>query len=424
MLYLTKQLKIKSLVVWLFLPMVSFGQTLTLQQVYDSAKLHYPLLKQKQIIEQTKNISIDNLSKGYLPQIALSGQASYQTDVTKVNIPIPTIQIDPMSKDQYKLVADFNQLIYDGGLIKQQKQIQQLNAATENEKLAVEFYKLKERVSQVYLSILLIDEQLKQTDLLKADIATGIKKVQAQVDNGVAFKSNVNVLKAQLLQVNQKQIELAATRKGLLDVLAVLMQQPVAYDTKLQLPFIATNNDAIARPELDLLSSQNKLAAQQAEIISAKNMPKASAFVQGGYGRPGLNMLNNSFQPFAIGGIRLSWNLGNLYTEKKEKQLVNLSQQTIQVQKDNLLLNITAQVKQQQAEIEKMEALIKTDSEIIDLRTSVKNAANAQLDNGVITANDYLREVNAEDQARQALILHKLQLLQSQINLQLIKGQF
>lgn len=423
MFYLTKQLKIKSLVVWLFLPMVSFGQTLTLQQVYDSAKLHYPLLKQKQIIEQTKNISIDNLSKGYLPQIALSGQASYQTDVTKVNIPIPTIQIDPMSKDQYKLVADVNQLIYDGGLIKQQKQIQQLSAATENEKLAVEFYKLKERVSQVFLSVLLIDEQLKQTDLLKADIATGIKKVQAQVDNGVAFKSNVNVLKAQLLQVNQKQIELAATRKGLLDVLAVLMQQQVAYDTKLQLPFIAANNDAIARPELDLLNSQDKLAAQQAEMISTKNMPKASAFVQGGYGRPGLNMLNNSFQPFAIGGIRLSWNLGNLYTEKKEKQLVNLNQQTIQVQKDNLMLNITAQVKQQQAEIEKMEALIKTDSEIIDLRTSVKNAANAQLDNGVITANDYLREVNAEDQARQALILHKLQLLQSQINLQLIKGQ-
>jgi len=392
--------------------------------VYDSAKQHYPLLRQQQIIAKTKDVTIENLSKGYLPQVNLSGQATYQTDVTKISIPIPTIQIDPMSKDQYKIVADVSQLIYDGGATKQQKLMQQLNAVTENEKVAVELYKLKERVSEIFLSVLLVDEQLKQTDLLKADVATGIKKVQAQVDNGIAFKSNVNVLKAQLLQVNQKQIELSATRKGLLDVLAVLMQQPIAYNIKLEKPSLTTVVDAVLRPELNMLESEDKLVAQQAEIIKAKNLPKASAFVQGGYGRPGLNMLNNSFQPFAIGGVRFNWNLGNLYTEKKEKQLVTLYQQSIQVQKDNLLLNINAQAKQQQADIEKIEALIQTDADIIALRASVKNAANAQLENGVITANDYLREVNAEDQARQALILHKMQLLQSQINLQLIKGQF
>jgi len=421
---LTKKLKIKSLLFWLLLPIVSFSQTLSLQQVYDSAKQHYPLLRQQQIIAKTKDVTIENLSKGYLPQVNLSGQATYQTDVTKISIPIPTIQIDPMSKDQYKIVADVSQLIYDGGATKQQKLMQQLNAVTENEKVAVELYKLKERVSEIFLSVLLVDEQLKQTDLLKADVATGIKKVQAQVDNGIAFKSNVNVLKAQLLQVNQKQIELSATRKGLLDVLAVLMQQPIAYNIKLEKPSLTTVVDAVLRPELNMLESEDKLVAQQAEIIKAKNLPKASAFVQGGYGRPGLNMLNNSFQPFAIGGVRFNWNLGNLYTEKKEKQLVTLYQQSIQVQKDNLLLNINAQAKQQQADIEKIEALIQTDADIIALRASVKNAANAQLENGVITANDYLREVNAEDQARQALILHKMQLLQSQINLQLIKGQF
>lgn len=421
---LTKQLKLKSLVLILLLPILGYNQILTLQQVSDAAKQHYPLLKQKQIIEQTKNLSIENLSKSLLPQVNVSAQATYQSSVTQVNIPISTIKIDPLSKDQYKIVADVSQVLYDGGVNKQQKQIQQYNANTENQKIEVELYKLKERINQIYISILLVDEQLKQIELLKNDVNTGIKKVQAQVNNGVAFKSNLNVLKAQLLQTNQKQIELLATKKGLIDVLSVFMQQPIPYTIQLEKPIAANVSENISRPELNLLESQYNLIAQQATLLKAKNLPKASVFMQTGYGKPGLNMLKNSFEPFAIGGVRFNWNIGNLYSEKREKQLINLNQQSIHLQKENLLLNINAQVKQQIAEIGKINELIKTDEEIIELRESIKKAANAQLENGVITSNDYLREVNAEDQARQALILHKIQLLQSQINLQLIKGQF
>jgi outer membrane protein TolC len=159
-----------------FLFLVGVSQKLTLQQVYDSTKNNYPLLKQKQIIEQTKELTINNLSKGLLPQVNISAQATYQSEVTKVNIPIPGVSIDPLSKDQYRIVADVSQTLYDGGITKQQKELQLLNANAENQKIEVELYKLKERVAQVYLSVLFIDEQLKQTELLKADIQSGIKK--------------------------------------------------------------------------------------------------------------------------------------------------------------------------------------------------------------------------------------------------------
>jgi outer membrane protein TolC len=211
--YLTEWLK-KWVVFAVFLiPLVGVSQKLTLQQVYDSAKNNYPLLKQKQIIEQTKELTINNLSKGLLPQVNISAQATYQSEVTKVNIPIPGVSIDPLSKDQYRIVADVSQTLYDGGITKQQKELQLLNANAENQKIEVELYKLKERVAQVYLSVLFIDEQLKQTELLKADIQSGIKKVQAQVSNGVAFKSNVNVLKAQLLQTNKSKLSLYLQEK-------------------------------------------------------------------------------------------------------------------------------------------------------------------------------------------------------------------
>jgi outer membrane protein TolC len=408
----------------LLLPLLSAAQTLTLQQACDSARLHYPAIRQKQLVQQTAALSIDNLSKGYLPQVSINGQATYQSDVTKIAISFPGVNIEPLSKDQYKLAADISQVIYDGGMIRQQQQLQQLNAKVEDQKLEVELYKLKERVTQVYLGILYIDEQLKQSDLIKNDIDIGIKKVQAQVDNGVAFRSNISLIKAERIKADQRSIELTASRKGLMDVLSLFLQQSLPYSTQLVKPEVqlATNED-IQRPELQLYSSQNLLLAEQTQLIKSKNLPKASAFVQGGYGRPGLNMLKNAFEPYGIGGLRLNWSLSNLYTAKKEKQQVNISRQAVDLQKETFLLNTQTQYKQQQAEIDKLQQLMVTDNEIISLRNEVKKAATVQLENGVITTNDYLKEVNAEDQARQTRITHQVQLLQALVNLQIITGK-
>ena len=125
-------------------PSLLQAQTLTLQQVCDSARVHYPLTRQKNLVAQTALLSIDNLRKGYLPQININGQASYQSDVTRINVSFPGVTVEPMSKDQYKLSADISQVLYDGGMIKKQQELQQLNAAVEDQKLEVELYKLKE----------------------------------------------------------------------------------------------------------------------------------------------------------------------------------------------------------------------------------------------------------------------------------------
>lgn len=409
---------------FLMLGNTAFSQTVTLEKVVESAKRNYPLVKQKDLIRQTKEISIENLGKGYLPQLTLSGQATYQSDVTSIKIPVPGISITPPSKDQYKVVADVNQLIWDGGLIKEQKNIQQLNADVEDQKIEVELYKLTDRVNQIYLSILFIDGQLKQADLTKKDLETGLKKTEAQVQNGVAFKSNINLLKAEILKVDQRIIELNATRKGLTDVLSLFTGEQYSATTVFEKPSANfTTDETIQRPELTLFQKQQTLLNSQNNIIKARNLPKTSLFFQGGYGRPGLNMLENKFSPYYITGVRFNWAFGGLYTAKKEKQLIDVNKKIINVQQDVFILNTNTQLKQQQSEIDKINQLIAKDLEIIDLRVKVKEAANAQLENGVITANDYLREVNAEDQARQTLIVHQIQLLQAQINYQTIKGK-
>lgn len=411
----------------LFLSVQLAGQSLqklSLAEACDLSQKNYPAVKQKDLVKQTAAISVENLQKGFLPQFSLSGQATYQSDVTKVLFSLPGLSIESPSKDQYKLVADVSQLIYDGGMTKEQKALQQLNATVEDQKVEVELYKLRERINQLYLSILYLDEQLKQVDLVKDDIQTGIKRLEAQVQNGVAFKSNLNMLKAELLKTEQRSIEVKTSKKGLVDALSLFIGQELDEQVQLEKPVsAAVAADEIVRPELKLYSGQQKLIGQQEKLITAKNLPKASLFVQGGYGRPGLNMLLNEFDFFYIGGIRFNWSLGGLYTKKKEKEQVNINKKMVEVQKETFLLNTNSLLKQQQAEIDKLQRLVTSDNEIISLRKSVTEAAKAQLENGVITANDFLKEVNAEDQARQTLITHQVQLLQAQINYQTILGK-
>jgi len=409
-----------------FVSKLASGQTITqlsLSQAYELAQQNYPVIKQRDLVRQTENLTVENLRKGYLPQATVSGQATYQSDVTGIDISLPGFKIQPPSKDQYRALADVNQVLYDGGLIHQQERTARLNADVEEQKVEVELYKLKDRINQIYLGVLFTDAQITQANILAQDVQIGIKQVDAQVKNGTALKSNLNVLKAQFLQTDQRVIELTASRKGLIETLGQFINQPLDENTQFEKPTVTVSPAGISRPELKLYDDQSRLIQQQNKMVVAKNLPKTSLFAQGGYGRPGLNLLKNEFAWFYIAGVRLNWPLGGLYTAKKEKQLNTINQKMVEVQKEIFLLNTNTQLKQQQSEIEKISKLIETDEGIIELRAQVKQAARAQLENGVITANDYLREVNAEDQARQMLITHEIQLLQAQINYQTTLGK-
>jgi outer membrane protein TolC len=302
--------------------------------------------------------------------------------------------------------------------------VQNANAQVEDQKAEVELYKVKDRINQLYLGVLLVDAQLEQVVYVKKDIEIGIKRVEAMVKNGTAFRSSQLTLEAELMKNDQRVIELNANRKGLIDVLSLFINRSLPANVKLEQPTIPMTlvKESVARPELKYYNYQNELFKVQNQMISARNRPKVNLFVQGGYGRPGLNMLKNEFDLYYIGGVRLNWGLGNLYTTKKERQILEVNQRMVDVQKDLFMLNTNTQLKQQEAEVGKLSQLIESDQQIIGVRAQVKEAALAQLTNGVITTNDYLKELNAEDQAKQSLLTHQVQLLQAQITYRTISG--
>jgi hypothetical protein len=134
-------------------------------------------------------------------------------------------------------------------------------------------------------------------------------------------------------------------------------------------------------------------------------------------------MLQNEFDWFSIGGVKLQWSLGGYYTAKKEKSMLQNQATMLKNEKDTYTLNNRVQLKQAGDEIEKLAKLIESDKEIIALRDQIKSTSLVQLNNGVITANDYLKEINEYDLANQAMIQHQTQLIQSKLQYQLIKGK-
>lgn len=392
---------------------------LTIREAYQLARRNYPMIRQQGLIEKTRDYSVSNAAKGYLPQLTVQGQATYQSAVTEFKLPvsIPGVEFPSINKDQYKVYGEVNQTIYDGGNVRTQVRSHEANAQVETQKLEVELYKLNDRVNQLFFGVLMLEEQLRQNELLKNDINLGIKKVQALIDNGTAFKSNANTLKAELLKADQRAIDLNASRKAYLEMLGLLTGQPLGDSAVLEKPAEVAVGGDINRPELKLYDAQNRSLDIQSQLLDVRNRPKLNFFFQGGYGRPALNVLSNGFDPYYITGVRLNWSLSGLYTIGKDRALIRNSRDAIQLQKETFLFNTRLAARQQNAELDRFRQLLTTDDEIITLRESIKTTSAAQLENGVINTSDFLREVNAEDQARQSKILHGIQLLMSQYSL-------
>ena len=386
---------------------------LSIEQCYELARNNYPLIKQKELIEQSKEFSVANVRSGYLPQVSINAQATYQSDVTSVPVSVPGFTIETLSKDQYRVYGELSQTLYDGGAIKNQKAIAETNAQVEDQKLEIDLYKIRERINQIYFGVLLIDEQLKQIELLKKDLQTNIVRAESALRNGTAFRMTVDLLQAEFLKVTQRTIEAQAMRQTYLDMLGYFINQPLDESTQLAKPIVLSFDDhpQLTRPELNLFNYQSEVLGAQYQLGRTKTLPRVGLFLQGGYGKPALNQLKNEFDTYYLGGIRLNWSLSGFYNSKRDKQLFDISLQQVNAQKETFVFNTNLVSSQHKGELNKLQKLIEVDDQIIELRTRIKKTAEVQQENGVITTNDYLRELNAEDQAKQNRLLHEMQLL-------------
>ena len=399
--------------------------TLSLEECYRQAETHSPQAGQTRLIQEATDLQIKLLNRNYVPQSRINGQATWQSDVTSVPIKLPNFELTPPPKDQYKLTLDVTQTIWDGGLTEKQKSATLANQQVEQQRVVVDLYRIREQVSNLYFGALFAERQLRNFEILQQELNAKLLKTKASVQNGVAIRSNVLSLEARILEIEQQLLETQKRRASALEGLSLLTGTNIDVNTTLQAPATQlVNGIEITRPELRLFDAQKQNLAVNEQLIKAKNLPKLSAFATGGYGRPGLNFLATQFQTYFIGGIQLQIPLTHLYTNSQglEIQQLRVNQQRIERQRESFLLETQVRLASQRQEVGRLQALVASDRKLIEIRGSIRKASESQLDNGIITASDYLTELNNEDTARQNLILHEIQLLQAQNNQRITSG--
>ena len=407
----------------------SFGQnikTINLKECYKSAVENHPVYKQLVLYSATYQLEQKNIQVNYLPSMSLNGQATYQSDVTKIPFQLPNMIIEEMSKDQYKLTFDISQNIYDGGITKKQKNINEVDFKINKQAVEIEFYKLKERINQVYFNIIYLKENEKILIVSKKNIESKHKTAQAAVNHGTLLQSDVDALKIGLIILEQKITEVEIGIQLSIKILKELTSLEINENTIFDFPEIEIAHLEFQnfRPEYQLLNLQQEKTAALKEVVSAKLLPRIAAFGKTGFGRPGFDMLSNEFDFFYFVGAQISWSPFNWNKSKREKEIFNLRNEIINTQKNAFDKNLKIGLEQNKYEIIKYKELIKKDIEIIELRKKITKTASAKFDNGILTSSEYIEEVNAETQAQLNFQTHKIQMLMAKINYLTSIGKF
>ena len=421
----------KKILILALLASASVAQAQTLDECQRAAEKHYPIIKRYDLIAKTTDLTVKNIQKGWLPQVTAAAQATYQSAVAAWPDHLQSmfqqvgLKMKGLRKDQYKLSIDVQQPIYDGGAISGQRKIASQEGKVQEAENEVNLYQVRRRVNELYFSILLLDEQIKLNDDVKALLQSSEQKLSAMVKGGTAATSDYENVRAERLSAEQANESLKAQKVMLSRILSVFcgieiihLQKPQALDATVS---------ANTRPEMRLFDNQLHLSEAQEKALDARLKPHLGLFAQGFYGYPGLNMfedmMRHKWSLNGLVGVKLSWNIGALYTHKNDKARLRLQREQIENAREVFLFNNSIDEIQQKENINRYRKMMQNDDEIIDLRTHIRKAAESKLAHGIIDVNSLLREINNENAAKAQQAIHEIDMLKEMYNLKFTNNE-
>ncbi len=409
------------IIVFLLVAQVSIAQqkdSLDIFKCFEAVEANHPLAGEKPIIDEQTRLKINNLRSQWYPSLEMNAQASYQSEVVEIDVNLPFDADFPSpSNDQYRVTMDVNQRIYDGGVVKYSENMERMGKKVEKQSVKADLYQIKNQVMDVYFGIMLFQKQKEVLQATMKELKTKIRSVKSAVDNGTLLPSDLKNLQAERLNMEQKLDDLNSRIQTSYGVLNTLTGMETDTSTELVLPEITLKKEgSYHRPENELFKMQKNQLDTQEKLIQARKMPKVFAFGQLGYGKPGLNMLNDEFDPFYIVGAKLSWNIWDWNQTKRKRQLARLQKDKIDVKENAFNQKVDIQLEKIEADISKLEKTLQRDKEIIGLRQEVIRSSRSKLENGVITSADYITDLNRLTKAKITHERHNIELLKAKLN--------
>lgn len=401
--------------------MIATAQT-TLNDCQKWAAENYPLLKRYELLQATTDYTVANINKGWLPQLSAGAQATLQSDVMSLPDGLKSIMsqagynVKGLKKDQYKVAIDVSQTIYDGGSIKAAKQAARAEGEAKARQNDVDMFAIRDRVNNLFFGILLAEDKLKLNSDLQQLLLDNCRKLEAMVKGGTATNADLDAVKAEYLNARQQQVELSSAKNSYVRMLEIFTGRQI--EQPLKRPEAAVPEDiGTQRPELSLFNAQARQLNARSAQLDAAIRPRLSLFAQGYYGYPGYNMFEDMFShDWSLNGMigmRLSWNISSLYTHKNEKRKLATAANEIENARDMFLFNNRLQTTQERMAVERYRKIMVDDDEIIQLRTSVRQAAEAKLSHGIIDVNGLLQEITRENTARTQQSVHEIEMLKA-----------
>ena len=401
--------------VFIIISLPAQEKKLTLQECLQKATVNHPVSNQAGYLAASGAMKIRNLNRNYLPEFTINGDIHYQSDVTEVPMRIPQFEFETLSKDWYKISLDASQVLWDGGITRRSKEVEELENMIGQQNVGIEIYQIRERVITAYFNILSLQEQKSLLELQLETMQSKLDEVESGIRHGAVLASNADILKAEMLKMGQKLTENELNIMLAYKILSILTGEELTVETDLEMPVPDTTIMASGQDRLEygLFSLQEQKAESMKKVVSSRLMPRFIAYGQVGYGRPGFDMLKNEFDDFYIIGARMSWNFWDWNKGRNEKSILDLNRNIIQSNRDLFSRNISIELERKQAEVLRYQKLIEKDEEIAALRAGIANTYASRLANGVITATEYITELNAETEALLNLKIHQIQLVKA-----------
>lgn len=395
----------------------------SVERCKEMARKHYPLIRRYGLIEQSRDYTLSNAARAWLPQVTLSGQATLQSDVVswpeefESMLAMQGLDMPGIRRDQYKMQIDVQQTLWDGGKSRTDRAIAESEAAQERMSTEVELYAVDSRVEDIYFGILLMQEQQRQIGEMMQRLQTNLDQVNALVENGMAMQADADAVEVQLLTQRQSLGQVEARLQSFRRILGLFIgeelgeaplpmpvaEEPVGYDSE--------------RPELRLMDAQMALLQAREQMVDVSLAPRVALFAQGYYGYPGLNMFENMVSHRwtlnGIVGVRMSWNISSLYTSKTSRRQLQNARDNVMLQREVFAFNSRLQAEQESAEVRRIREAIADDDRIVALRSRVREAAEARLQEGMIDTHDLLGKISDETTAKIARSTHQIELVKA-----------
>ena len=418
-------------------------ETITLERVLSDTKAYYPYLQKEEVLES----SLDNIEKtlwyAYIPQVSVSANVQYQTDVPSITIGmsepesggdpvldqimgkmVGRIQIPEIPKLQYQTYAQVTQLLWSGNRVSAGAEMKRANIAQKSAEAKAGYEKAEDAVTELYFSLLMLDAQIKLQDNFLTEIARQKAKVENAQSAGVATQNDLDEIELRRLKAEGQRDELQESRASILRLIGIYTGK--AYDpdqTVAEIPSVpllgtdttpATGSRyAAGRMTHQVLDAQLRTAKALYDASFADMLPTIGAFARGGYGRPGLNLFADKGQPYFIYGLTFTWNFGNFYNLGSKKLDLQNTRELVRIQREEFEINQRAKVEKLESEARRYETLIAKDEEIVSLQRQISDRATLQEENGTMTAPDRLEKLSALNAALQTRDVHKIQQLRA-----------